>query len=45
LKAYFEAVKISMKTIEGYLRIPLLLYLTGLYERTAVMQDSVGNTH
>jgi hypothetical protein len=44
LKAYFEAVKISRKIIEGYLRIPLLFYLTVLYERTAAMQDNVGNT-
>jgi len=44
LKAYFEAVKISMKIIEGYPNIPLLFYLTRLYERTAVMQDNVGNT-
>jgi hypothetical protein len=44
LNPYFETVKISMKIIEGYLRIPLLFYLTGPYGRTAIMQDNGGNT-
>jgi hypothetical protein len=44
LKPYFETIKISMKIIEGYLKIPLLFYLTRLYERTAAMQDNDGNT-
>jgi len=44
LRPYFDNIKISRIILQGYLRIPVIFYLTRPYGRTAIMQDNGGNT-
>jgi len=43
LDSYFDTIKISRKILQGYIRIPLLFYLTRAYGRTAIIQVNVGD--
>jgi len=43
LRPYFDTIKISRKILQGYLRIPVIFYLTRPYGRTAIMQANVGD--